>query len=169
MLTPQTTSRSQITPARPLLVHDDRIVTTFILLLAGIAATLAYYLQGTGWYYQQLPALSFFAAALWLELIELTAHIHLRAPQWLPKAAAILAVLALALTTHCMDYPFTAARSFPIDTPDPTFFSNLPPDTPVAILTTTVDHSIPPLFRYHLQWAQRTNNLWALPAILRNK
>ena len=37
---------------------------TLNLILAGIASTIAYYLQGTGWYYQQLPAISFFAAAL---------------------------------------------------------------------------------------------------------
>ncbi len=143
--------------------------TSASLLLAGIASTVAYYLQGTGWYYQQIPALSFFTLALWVELIELATLHKLSAPAWLPKAAAALALLALALTTHFMDYPFTAARSFPIDTPDPTFFAGLPPETPIAILTTTVDHSIPPLFRFHLAWALRTNNLWALPALLRDE
>ncbi len=140
-----------------------------ILLAAGAASTLAYYLQGTGWYYQQLPALSFFALALTLELVTLLAETPRPAPAWLPAAAAALSLLALALTTHFMGYPFTPDRSFPITSPDPTFFAGLPPGTPVAILTTEVDASIPPVAKYHLGWAQRTNNLWILPAILRNE
>ena len=68
-----------------------------------------------------------------------------------------------------MGYPFTPDRSFPITSPDPTFFTGLPPGTPVAILTTEVDASVPPVAKYHLLWAQRTNNLWILPAILRNQ
>lgn len=140
---------------------------TEILLAAGAAGTLAYYLQGTGWYYQQLPALSFFALALALELAPSLSR--LSAPNWLPAAATALSLLALALTTHFMGYPFTPERSFPITSPDPTFFSNLAPGTPVAILTTMVDDSVPPVAKYHLLWAQRTNNLWILPAILRNE
>ena len=142
---------------------------TQIFLLAGLASTLAYYLQGTGWYYQQLPALSFFSLALALELASLAARLELRAPTWLPAAALALSLLALALTTHFTGYPFTPDRSFPIDNPDPTFFSSLPPGTPIAILTTEVDASVPPITKYHLFWAQRTNNLWILPAILRNE
>jgi hypothetical protein len=87
----------------------------------------------------------------------------------MPKAAGGLGALALILTTHFMGYPFTADRSFPIDLPDASFFDNLAPGTPVAILTTAVDDSVPPVMKYHLLWAQRTNNLWVLPAILRNE
>lgn len=140
---------------------------TEILLAAGAASTLAYYLQGTGWYYQQLPALSFFTLALALELAPSLSR--LSAPNWLPAAAIALSFLALALTTHFTGYPFTPDRSFPISSPDPTFFAGLAPGTPVAILTTEVDASIPPIAKYHLLWAQRTNNLWILPAILRNE
>ncbi len=140
-----------------------------ILLAAGAASTLAYYLQGTGWYYQQLPALSFFALVLTLELVTLLAETPRPSPAWLPAAATALSLLALVLTTHFMGYPFTPDRSFPITSPDPTFFAGLAPGTPVAILTTEVDASIPPVAKYHLLWAQRTNNLWILPAILRNQ
>ncbi len=40
-----------------------------IFLAAGLAADLAYALQGTGWYYQQLPALSFLTLALAAQLL----------------------------------------------------------------------------------------------------
>jgi hypothetical protein len=140
-----------------------------LLIAAGSASTLAYYLQGTGWYYQQLPALSFFTFALTLLAIDAARARRLAMPHWAPRAAAALTVLALALTTHFSGYPFTPARSFPIDTPDASFFADLPPGTPVATLTTTVDYTIPPVFRYHLTLAQRYPHLWMLPAILRSE
>jgi hypothetical protein len=143
-----------------------------ILILAGSASTIAYYLQGTGWYYQQIPALSFFALALWFLLIELADRLQLRTPSWTPKAALALSILALVLTAYFSGYTLTKPLSFPSglsNIPDPSFFSNLPPGTPVAILSTVVDDTIPPIVTHHLLWAQRTNNLWALPAILRSE
>jgi len=136
------------------------------LLVAASASTLAYYLQGTGWYYQQLPAITFFAFALAFQLLPLLDH---PLPTWTPKAALALSLLALALTTHFMNYPFTEARSFPIETPDPAFFDHLAPGTPVATLTTTVDYTVMPADRFHLTIAQRYPHLWLLPAILRNE
>ena len=140
-----------------------------LLLAAGVAATAAYYLQGTGWYYQQLPAISFFACALALELLHPPAFLRLPDSRWLPRATLALAVLALALTTHFTGYPFTADRAFAITSPDPAFFRDLPPGTPVAMITTSVDDSMMPVARYHLLWSQRTNNVWLLPAILRSE
>ena len=140
-----------------------------LLLAAALASTLAYYLQGTGWYYQQLPAISFFACALALELLIPPASLRLPDAPWLPRATLGLAILALALTTHFTGYPFTTDRSFAITSPDPTFFTRLPPGTPVAMITTSVDDSMMPTERYHLLWAQRTNNVWTLPAILRSE
>jgi len=136
------------------------------MLIAGAASTLAYYLQGTGWYYQQLPALSFFGLALVFEALPL---LDRPVRTWVPKAAAALAILALALTTHFMNYPFTADRSFAIDTPDPAFFADLTPGTAVATLTTTVDYTVMPAARYGLTIAQRYPHLWMLPAILRSE
>ncbi len=143
-----------------------------LLILAGAAATIAYYLQGTGWYYQQIPALSFFSLALWFLLIDLCERLQLRTPSWTPKAALALSILALALTAHFSGYTLSKPLSFPSglsDIPDPSFFSNLPPGTAVAILSTVVDDTIPPIATHQLLWAQRTNNLWALPAILRSE
>jgi hypothetical protein len=139
------------------------------LILAGIASTIAYYLQGTGWYYQQIPAISFFAAALSLQILPFATR---PLPTWTPKAAAALSILALTLTAYFSGYSLKNPTTFPSglsNIPDPTFFANLPPNTPVAILTTVVDDSVPPIFTHHLLWAQRTNNLWVLPAILRNE
>jgi hypothetical protein len=87
----------------------------------------------------------------------------------MPKAAAALCLLAVGLTTHFSGYPFTAERSFPIDTPDPAFFAGLAPGAPVATLTTTVDYTVPPVFKYGLTLAQRYPHLWMLPAILRSE
>ena len=140
-----------------------------LLLVAGIAATFAYYLQGTGWYYQQLPALSFFALALIVLALDAAPRLNLSLPSWAPNAAAALALLAVALTAHFTGYPFTPDRSFPIETPDPSFFNALPPGTPVATLTTTVDYTVPPVFKYNLTLAQRYPHLWMLPAILRGE
>ena len=142
---------------------------TLNLILAGVASTIAYYLQGTGWYYQQLPAISFFATALGLQLLQFATR---PMPSWTPKAAAGLSILALTLTAYFSGYTLKHPTTFPAglsNIPDPTFFSDLPPNTPVAILTTVVDDSVPPIFTHHLLWAQRTNNLWVLPAILRNE
>jgi hypothetical protein len=140
-----------------------------LLIAAGIAGTLAYYLQGTGWYYQQLPALSFFSLALTFLAIDAAQAYQPPVPAWAPKAAAALCLLAVGLTAYFTGYPFTPERSFPIDTPDPAFFAELAPGTPVATLTTTVDYTVPPLFKYKLTLAQRYPHLWMLPAILRSE
>jgi hypothetical protein len=142
-----------------------------LLLVAGLASTAAYLLQGTGWYYQQLPAIAFFGAALTLQLLDLLAA-HLRTiPRWLTLATAALCLLALVLTAHFTGYPFTRARIYaPVfadaSMPDPSLFT---PNTSVAILTTSVEASMMSVERYDLTWAQRTNNLWLLPAILRSE
>ncbi|HEV2619092.1 MAG TPA: hypothetical protein VGU23_04050, partial [Acidobacteriaceae bacterium] len=138
-----------------------------LLTVAGLAGVLAYYQQATGWYYQQLPAITLLGAALALELLVLVEHIPFAAPNWLPGAAAGLSGLAVALTLHFSGYPITEQRAYAIRSPDPSFFAGLAPGTPVATLTTSVDDAIEPVFRYHLTWAQRTDNLWTLPAILR--
>jgi hypothetical protein len=140
-----------------------------LLIAAGTAATFAYYLQGTGWYYQQLPALSFFALALTFLAIDAAESRRLTMPRWAPAAAAALSLLALALTAYFTGYPFTPDRSFPIDTPDPSFFAGLAPGTPVATLTTTVDYTVPPAFKFNLTLAQRYPHLWMLPSILRSE
>ena len=145
-----------------------------LLLIAALAATLAYFLQSTGWYYQQLPAIDLFGAALTLQLLQLfdqalTSSKPFTIPNWLTPTVAALSILALALTTYFTGSPFTPDRAFNLTTPDPAFFTSLAPNTPVAILTTSVDAAMMPIERYHLTWAQRTDNLWLLPAILRSE
>ena len=86
---------------------------------------------------------------------------------WAPAAAGGLCLLALGLTAYFAGFPFTEARSFPINVPDASFFAGLAPGTPVATLTTTLDYTVPPVFKYRLVLAQRVPHLWMLPAILR--
>lgn len=159
-----------------------------MLCVAGLAATVAYYVQGTGWYYQQLPAISFFGCAVVLQLLSLAERKSARRAARLaakgvvvenedvavvlPIAIAALVVLAGVLTIHFAGFGFTprgfdADHTFQITRPDPGFFTALAPGTPVAILTTSVDDAMMPIERYHLQWAQSMNNLWLLPAWLR--
>ncbi len=160
-----------VTPDKP------RLLT--ILLAAASASTLAFYLQDTGWYYHQLPALTLFSFALALLLIQ---RIHLRAPRWLPAAAAIITVFTLALTSHFMDFHANPLRPRPRNpilafaeldqpqpTPDPAFFAHLPPGAPVLTLTPTVDDAIMPVILYRLTLAQRYPQFWMLPALLRNQ
>ena len=133
---------------------------TLILLAAGTAAFAAYLLQGTGWYYQQLPAITLFGFALTLILIDLVPFHPIPTPRWLPWSAAALTVLAVALTWHFSDFG-------PNPIPDPAFYAGLPPGAAVATLTTTVDDTVPPAALHHLQIAQRYPHLWLLPALLR--
>ena len=145
----------------------------WVLLIAGLSSTLAYYIQGTGWYYQQIPALSILALSFAFLLVELseqrTPKTRPKCPNWLPIAAAGLAVLALVLTAHFMDYPFTPERSFPVDTPDPAFFSGLGPGSAVMTLSPTIDYTIQPIYKYHLTLGQRYPALLMMPAILRSE
>jgi hypothetical protein len=138
-----------------------------LLMVAGLAGVAAYDQQGTGWYYQQLPGITLLGAALALELLVLAENRVWAVPSWLPVGAAVLSVLAVALTLHFSGYPVTEERAYAIRSPAPSFFVELPPGTAVATLTTSVDDAIEPVFRYRLIWAQRTDNLWTLPAILR--
>jgi hypothetical protein len=157
-----------VTIGAAVLVRQLRPLTV-ALLVAGIAGIIGYYLQRTGWYYQQLPALTFLTFALALLVIDIVHRRPVPLPRWTPAAAMTICVITVALTAHFMGYPFTPDRSFPIDTPDPSFFAGLQPGTPVATLTTTVDYTVPPVFKYHLILAQRYPHLWMLPAILRSE
>ncbi len=140
-----------------------------ILLTAGIGATLAYIAQGTGWYYQQLPAISFLALALTAALAD-SSKLKAYSSRITPFSLGALTLLAFALTIHFSDFHITPRGIEQTQsTPDPTFFADLPPGTAVATLTTSVDDTVPPAFRYHLTLAQRYPHLWMLPAILRNE
>lgn len=139
-----------------------------ILLAAGVGATLAYTAQGTGWYYQQLPAISFLALAVTLQLFEFEWSICV--PRWLPVPIAALTLLAFGLTAYFSDFQVTGSGIQQVQsTPDPSFFANLRPGAAVATLTTSVDDTAPAAFRYHVTLAQRYPHLWMLPAILRNE
>jgi hypothetical protein len=140
-----------------------------LLLAAGIASLLAYYLQGTGWYYQQLPSLTFFALALAVLLVEWTRRRRMTTPAWTPGASVALAAVALAMTAYAAGFPFTEARSFPIDVPDASFYDGLPPGAAVTTLSTTVDYIMPPIYKFNLTLGERYPLLVMLPAILRSE
>ncbi len=154
-------------------LHESAIVP--ILGLGGAAATIAYWLQGTGWYYQQLPAISLFSLAVAFRLLDVWTLYPVRIPRWLPIPLGGLTLLALGLTIHFSEFEIVPGRAFPADieqaqpVPDPAFFRDLPAGSAVATLTTSVDDTVPPAFRYRLVLAQRYPHLWMLPAILRTE
>lgn len=138
--------------------------------LAGVCALAGYYLQGTGWYYQQLPAISFLSLALVFLAFEFYTTRPASLPRWLPIALAATTLLAFALTIHFSDFRLTSRgieQAQPV--PDPAFFADLPPGAGVATFTTSVDDTVPPAYRYKMVLAQRYPHLWMLPAILRNE
>ena len=151
----------------------ERSPLALILLAAGIAADIAYFAQGTGWYYQQLPAISFLALSLLVDRSENPGAPWLESETWvrrLPIPLTALTIVAFALTIYFSDFTLTPSGIEQTQsTPDPSFFANLRPGTAVATLTTSVDDTVPPVFRYHLTLAQRYPHLWMLPAILRNE
>jgi hypothetical protein len=145
-----------------------------LLIAAACASSLAYLLQGTGWYYQQLPAICLFGVALALQLLDILSARSITPPRRAVAATAALSLLALVLTATFTGFPITTDRAYaPVfanaSVPDPAFFTALPPGTSVAVLTTSVEAAMMPVERFHLTWAQRTNNLWLLPAILRTE
>lgn len=144
-----------------------------ILLVAGMAATVAYVAQGTGWYYQQLPAITFLSLAIVVQLSKDLGAPYLAFETWVPRLPiplAALTLLAFALTIHFSDFHVTSrGLEQTQSTPDPSFFDGLAPGTAVATLTTSVDDTVPPAFRFHLVLAQRYPHLWMLPAILSNE
>ncbi len=129
-------------------VARDRSPTALLFIAAGIAADLAYALQGTGWYYQQLPAFSFLTLAIAAQLLHppsvvlLKGNLRLAHAGTLPKApdrtaptlprhsqprswtflaTLALAVLALVLTFHFSAFNLNPNRSFPssLEQPQP--------------------------------------------------
>ena len=81
-----------------------------------------------------------------------------------------LGFTALVLTAVFSDFHLVqGSLEQPQQDPDSSFFTGLAPGTPVATLTTSVDDSVPPAFRYRLTLAQRYPHLWLLPAIMRNQ
>ena len=149
-------------------MHESAAIP--ILNLAGICAVIGYYLQGTGWYYQQLPAISFLSLAVVFQLLDLSKLRPFSIPRWLPIPVAALTLLAFGLTIHFSDFRLTPRGIEQSQSvPDPSFFADLPPGTAVATLSTSVDATVPAAFRYHLVLAQRYPHLWMLPAILRSE
>lgn len=140
---------------------------TIVLTMAAAMATIGYWQQGTGWYYQQLPALDFGVFALASRVAEIAEARQWRLPAWTVSASAWLSALAVGLTLHFSGYPVTPARSFPVDVPAPALFSDVKPGDAVMTLSPTVDDTIQPIYKYHLTLGQRYPAFLLLPAVLR--
>jgi hypothetical protein len=102
-------------------------------------------------------------------LIEWTDRRGTAMPEWAPRAGVGLGVVALGMTAYAAGFPFTEARSFPIDVPDASFYEGLAPGAAVTTMSTTVDYIMPPIYKYGLILGQRYPLLVMLPAILRSE
>ena len=80
-----------------------------------------------------------------------------------------LGLLAVSLTAWFSRSTLTAPHGIEVVSPDPSLFAALPPHAPIAILSTAVEDTMMPVERFGLTWAQRTNNLWPLVAVLRSQ
>ena len=138
--------------------------TSFALLLASVAASVAYDLQHTDWQYHRYPYRALLLLAIAYLSIDLLSPLFARIASTrrlatLALAAVLLCALSGRLNAKLPNYVFTEV--------DPVF-SRLPPSTTVYALST----GVPPLasaYYFHLNWGGRFAHLWMIPAIIQNE
>ena len=138
--------------------------TSLGLLLASVAASIAYDLQHTDWPYHRYPYRAFLLLAIAYVVIDLLAPYFSRVSSTrrlasLSAVALLLCLLSGRLNAKLPNIVFLET--------DPVF-SRLPPSTTVYAISTEV----PPLasaYYFHLNWGGRFAHLWLIPAILKNE
>jgi hypothetical protein len=147
--------------------------TTVALVLASIAASVAYDVQHTQWNYHSFPhkallllALAYLATDLLLPLIErLTASERLVRRMVYTSCGAVVALLGL-LAVHNVPRlvgPWTT-ESLALDP----YFARLQPGTTVYVYSTGV-LALSSAYNSHMNWGSRFAHLWMLPAIIQNE
>jgi len=138
-------------------------------LACAIGASLAYFLQHTGWAYQIYPYHAFLVlAVLWIGFGLAPAGLD----NWRPRLSLAVGAFALALAflvplllrLHIRQVRAETAQESYVQTA----LAGLPPQTPVLVLSTSLD-AFPTVLEEHLTWASRFAHLWMLPAIIQNE
>jgi hypothetical protein len=133
-----------------------------------LAASIAFYVQHTGWTYQAYPFQAFLLlAALWI-IIDLLSPLYetWRFDSAFAVSTLVFALLLLApmLVHYRRHSEFDAANK-----PYPeTVFAQYPPQTPVYQFSTSIN-AFSVVLDNHLVWASRFAHLWMLPAIVQNE
>ncbi len=133
------------------------------LLAAAVGATLAFFVQHTGWYHQGFPAtalLEITVAWLLLDLLRAVRWPRMTRTAWV--AATLCGVLAFAAV---------AVRKRHAHPDQDTISSELahyPPGTTVYAFTVSLSH-FTTVLDHRLVWGSRFAHLWMLPAIRDNE
>ncbi len=141
---------------------------TGAFLAAATGATLAYFVQHTGWYHQSFPAVALFEiAAVWL----LAECIHANRPQWLryrPISRVGYALIVLFGVVAGMGLMHRRSRGTHDTNTLTSELATYPQGTTVYAFSIGMN-SFPVVLDHGLIWGSRFAHLWMLPAILQNE
>ncbi len=133
------------------------------LLASATGATLAFFVQHTGWYHQAFPAIALFQiAVVWLLLDAF------RAFRWKPAGKRVWVAGALC---GVLAFMFVFAKKRHSKPDENTITSKLaayPPGTTVYAFTVSMSH-FPVVLEHGLVWGSRFAHLWMVPAIRENE
>lgn len=145
-----------------------KIDTAFpaVFLACGIGATLAFYIQHTGWSYQAFPAHAFLTLVFFVLLLEWSAaraggsirYVRLPAMVW--AAALVLPVLAFS------SMALRARHAHPVLLDAE--LERLPEGTTVYVFSIEMSQ-FRVLLDHHLVWGSRFAHQWMMPAIIQNE
>jgi hypothetical protein len=150
-------------------LHDRAVVIA--LLVCGVAASITFDLQHTGWGYQLYPSIAFLVLAAFYLVIDLLDPIitPLDAKSRLsaPVLFATLSLMAVFLATE-----FIRVRKLVALPSSPSQLDSLlgevEPNANVYIFSTALP-VFTTVYRHNLGWGSRFAHLWMLPAIVRNE
>lgn len=136
-------------------------------LACTLAASVAFYIQHTGWTYQAYPFEAFLLlTVLWITFDLLSPYlVGWRHSSFALSTLAITLVLLIPVIIyrhHQAQYD-AAHKSYA-----ETVFAQCPPQTPVFLFSTGVD-VFPVVLENHLVWSGRFAHLWMLSAIVQNE
>jgi len=143
-------------------------VVSGAFLACSLAASIAFYIQHTGWTYHAYPFEAFLLlAVLWIILDLLFPY--MAAWDIRSSFAVSTLLLALVLLVPVIIYRHHRAQYEAAHKPYvETIFAQCPPQTPVYLFSTSIDN-FSVVLEHHLVWASRFAHLWMLPAILQNE
>lgn len=134
------------------------------MLLASLAASIAYDLQHTDWEYHRYPYRALLLLALAYPAIDLLSPYFAR----VSRSRRLVALCVTPLLLYALSGRLNAKIPNVVFTETDPVFSRIPPSTTVYAIST----GVPPLasaYYHHLNWGGRFAHLWMIPAILQNE
>jgi hypothetical protein len=138
------------------------------LIASGIGATLAYFIQHTGWYHQEFPAVVFLeigAVCVALDFLQSSfpTPLHFLSPGPITWGASVFCAVLI--------FAYVDVRGYRHDDTSAALNSELEgyaPGTTVYAFTLSLSE-FPVVLQNHLVWGSRFAHLWLLPAIYSNE